>query len=261
MDLSLNGKTALVCGSSQGIGKATAIELAKSGAQVVLFARNKKRLASVAEKLDRSGGQKHAILVADFSRPEEVKRVINDYAENHRIHILVNNTGGPPGGAISEANEASFTDAFQQHLLNNHAILKALIPGMKAAGYGRVINIISTSVKQPLPGLGVSNTIRGAVANWAKTMANELGEYGITVNNVLPGATMTQRLQSIAENKANQLGLSAKKVLNAMALDTPLKRIGKPEEVANAVAFLASPAASYIHGINLPVDGGRTRSL
>ncbi len=261
MDLNLNGKTALVCGSTQGIGKATAIELALLGADVVLFARNETKLKQTLTELDSSKGQNHKYLVADFSDPAIVKATIQTFAEQTPVHILVNNTGGPAGGPIVEAEDHSFLSAFQQHLINNHNILKALVPGMRSAGYGRVINIISTSVKQPLTGLGVSNTIRGAVASWAKTMANELGQYGITVNNVLPGATMTSRLESIAENKAKASGLNKDEVLNQMAAATPAKRIGQANEVANAIAFLVSPAAGYINGINLPVDGGRTGSL
>ena len=261
MDLNLKGKTALVCGSTQGIGKATAIELALLGADVVLFARNESKLQQVLEELDKSKGQDHNYLVADFSDTELVNSTVQTFAEQTPVQILVNNTGGPAGGPIIEAEDHSFLSAFQQHLINNHNILKALVPSMRSAGYGRVINIISTSVKQPLTGLGVSNTIRGAVASWAKTMANELGQFGITVNNVLPGATMTARLESIAENKAKAIGLSKDEVLNQMAAATPAKRIGQAIEVANAIAFLASPAAGYINGINLPVDGGRTGSL
>lgn len=261
MDLNLKGKTALVCGSTQGIGKATAIELALLGADVVLFARNEKKLLQVLEELDKNKGQNHKYLIADFSDTELVKSTVQTFAEQTTVHILVNNTGGPAGGPIIDAEDHAFLSAFQQHLINNHNILKALVPGMKTAGYGRVINIISTSVKQPLTGLGVSNTIRGAVASWAKTMANELGQYGITVNNVLPGATMTARLESIAENKAIASGLNKDEILNQMAAATPARRIGQANEVANAIAFLASPAAGYINGINLPVDGGRTGSL
>jgi len=261
MNLNLKGKTAIVCGSTQGIGKATAIELALLGADVVLFARNEKKLQQVLKELDSGKGQNHKYLVSDFSDTELVRSTIQTFAEQTTVHILVNNSGGPPGGPIIDAEDHAFLSAFQQHLINNHNILKALVPGMRSAGYGRVINIISTSVKQPLTGLGVSNTIRGAVASWAKTMANELGQYGITVNNVLPGATMTSRLESIAENKAKATSLNKDKVLNQMAAATPAKRIGQANEVANAIAFLASPAAGYINGINLPVDGGRTGSL
>jgi len=261
MNLNLKGKTALVCGSSQGIGKAAAIELALLGANVVLFARNEIKLKQVIEGLDNSLGQVHSFLVADFSEPESVKTSIKILANKTQVNILINNTGGPAGGPITEAKSEAFLAAFQQHLINNHTILQALLPGMITSGYGRVINIISTSVKQPLTGLGVSNTIRGAVANWAKTMANELGQFGITVNNVLPGATLTARLESIAENKAKALGITPDEVLSQMADSTPARRIGQANEVANAIAFLATPAAAYINGINLPVDGGRTGCL
>jgi 3-oxoacyl-[acyl-carrier protein] reductase len=174
---------------------------------------------------------------------------------------LINNTGGPKSGPIVDAEVSEFLAAFNQHLICNHILMQAVVPGMKAAGFGRIINIISTSVKQPLPNLGVSNTIRGAVASWSKTLANELGAFGITVNNVLPGATNTQRLTEIAKVKADKTGESIAEILAEMGQESPMKRIAEPEEVAAAVAFLASPAASYINGINVPVDGGRTKSL
>ena len=177
------------------------------------------------------------------------------------MHILVNNTGGPAGGQAIDAEVNEFTSAFNNHLICNHNLVQCVVEGMKSEGYGRIINIISTSVKQPLPNLGVSNTIRGAVANWAKTLANELGQFNITVNNVLPGATDTVRLKSIIETKAEKTGQSIDSIGEVMANQSPMKRIAKPEEIANAVAFLASPAASYINGINVPVDGGRTSCL
>ena len=262
MNLDLSYKKAIVCGSTQGIGKASAIELAKMGAHVVLVARNEERLKAVCAELPAEDGQKHDYLVADFSAPESLKEVINSYIkENGPAHILINNTGGPPGGPIENATTEEFYQAFSAHLICNHIMVDAVKEGMKEAGYGRIINIISTSVKIPLTGLGVSNTIRGAVANWSKTMANELGKHHITVNNVLPGATNTARLQSIIEKKSQKEGKSADAVQRAMANAVPMQRVAEPEEVANAVAFLASPAASYINGINVPVDGGRTGSL
>lgn len=263
MDLNLRGKNAIVCGSTQGIGKSIALELALLGANVTLVARNQEKLEDVQAELDVSNGQNHDYLVADFSLPEDLKRVVESYLEesSKSIHILINNTGGPAGGPIENASVSEFTQTFSNHLICNHVLVQAVKEGMKNSGYGRIINIISTSVKQPLDGLGVSNTIRGAVANWSKTMANELGVFGITVNNVLPGATDTVRLKSIIENKAKKTGKSVEEIKTAMANQVPMKRIAKPEEVANAVAFLASPAASYINGINVPVDGGRTKSL
>lgn len=263
MNLDLTGKNAIVCGSTQGIGKAVAEELALLGANIILIARNEAKLAMVKEALDTSKGQKHHYIKADFSVPSHLKLVAEEFIEINdiQINILVNNTGGPAGGPIENAKTDEFIHAFSNHLICNHILVQAVKEGMKNSGYGRIINIISTSVKQPLNGLGVSNTIRGAVANWSKTMANELGEFGITVNNVLPGATDTVRLKSIIENKAAKTGASTDAIKTEMANQSPMKRIAQPEEVANAVAFLASPAASYINGINVPVDGGRTKSL
>lgn len=262
MNLNLKNKTALVCGSTQGIGKATAIELAKLGANIILLARNEEKLQAVLKELDNSLEQKHTYLVADFSNPGELKSTIRQFiGEGNKVHILINNSGGPKGGAIKDANPEEFMLAFNQHLICNHILVQAIYPVMIEEGYGRIINIISTSVKQPLPNLGVSNTIRGAVANWSKTLANELGVYGITVNNILPGATNTARLQSIAKIKAEQFNETIEEVFTEMASETPMKRIAQAEEIAAAVAFLASPAASYINGINVPVDGGRTKSL
>ena len=261
MQIRLEGKNALVGGSSKGIGRAVAIELALLGANVTLVARDASRLHEALAELDTSAGQEHNFLIADFADLADTHKKIHNLAAGKPIHILVNNTGGPPGGPLENATPAELLQAFNNHLLCNHLITQTLIPGMKQSGYGRIINIISTSVKQPLEGLGVSNSIRGAVANWAKTMAGELGPHGITVNNVLPGATMTGRLDEIAETRAAKLGCSKTDVYKAWIEEIPLGRIGQPGEVAAAVAFLASPAASYVSGINLPVDGGRTKSL
>jgi 3-oxoacyl-[acyl-carrier protein] reductase len=261
MELSLKGKTALVCGSTQGIGKAAALELAELGANVILLARNEDSLKMVLAELPNKN-QNHSFLVADFSQPNQLKKIISDFInDGNIIHILINNSGGPKGGAIKDATIEEFLSAFSQHLICNHILVQALYPGMIESGYGRVINVISTSVKQPLPNLGVSNTIRGAVANWSKTLAGELGVHGITVNNVLPGATNTARLQGLAKIKAEQFGETVEDVLKDMGSETPMKRIAQPEEIAAAIAFLASPAAAYINGINVPVDGGRTKSL
>lgn len=263
MNLDLTGKNAIVCGSTQGIGRAIAEELAHLGANIILIARNEEKLKTVKDDLDTSKGQDHHYLKADFSVPSHLKIVVDDFIELNdvNINILVNNTGGPPGGPIESAKTEEFIHAFSNHLICNHILVQAVKEGMKTSGYGRIINIISTSVKQPLNGLGVSNTVRGAVANWSKTLANELGEFGITVNNVLPGATNTVRLKSIIETKADKTGNSTDNIQQEMANQVPLKRIAEPEEIANAVAFLASPAAAYINGINIPVDGGRTKSL
>ena len=260
--MELSNKHAVVCGSTQGIGLESAKLMAERGANVTLVARNEEKLKTALTELDSSNGQSHNYLVADFSKPDELKSVIADFISGgNQPHILVNNTGGPKGGPIKDAGTDEFIAAFNQHLICNHILVQAIYPEMIKNGYGRIINVISTSVKQPLANLGVSNTIRGAVANWSKTLANELGQYNITVNNVLPGATNTGRLNSIAEVKAGKTNQSVDEVLGAMAEQSPMQRIAQPKEVAEAIAFLASERASYINGINVPVDGGRTKSL
>jgi 3-oxoacyl-[acyl-carrier protein] reductase len=263
MDISLMERKAFVCGSTQGIGKAAALELAALGASVVLVARNEDALRTTLEELDASQGQKHSYIAADFSEPAILKTKVAEYLAQHPepVHVLVNNTGGPAGGKAIDDDPQKFLDTFNAHLICNQILAQALVPGMKAEKYGRIINVISTSVKQPIAGLGVSNTIRGAVASWAKTLAGELGGFGITVNNVLPGSTMTGRLRSIIENKAKVAGKSVAEVEAEMQREVPAGRFGTAEEIANAIAFLASPAAAYINGINLPVDGGRTGCL
>lgn len=262
MKSDLVGKRAIVCGSSQGIGRAVAIELARLGASILLIARNESALSQVKNLLSIEAGQRHDLMALDFQQVTTLKEQIDSYITSHRsIHILVNNTGGPAAGPVFPAKPEEFVSAFSQHLICNQILTQAVVPGMKSEKYGRIINIISTSVKQPITDLGVSNTIRGAVATWAKTLANELGPFGITVNNVLPGATNTTRLKTLIESKAQKANLSPEEVANEMKSTIPAGRFGEPEELAYAVAFLASPFASYINGINLPVDGGRTSCL
>jgi 3-oxoacyl-[acyl-carrier protein] reductase len=262
MNIDLTGKTAIVCGSTQGIGKASAIELALLGATIVLVARNEDALQKTLKELDVSKGQQHHFIAVDFQSPTELKEKTTAFLlKNGPVHILVNNTGGPPGGSIITAKTEEFIQAFNNHLICNHILAQAVIEGMKKLGYGRIINIISTSIKIPLKNLGVSNTTRGAVASWAKTLSNELAPFGITVNNVLPGLTLTGRLQSIIENTSKATGKSAEEVKNEMKSEIPFGRFADAHEVANALAFLASPAASYITGISIAVDGGRTGSL
>lgn len=261
LSMDLKGKTALIAGSTQGIGLASAQSLADLGAGCTLISRNENALQQAVATLSTGQGQQHRYLVADFSDPQQVKEVIEGYVQANPIHILVNNTGGPPAGPITDATPDAFLQAFNQHLICNHILAAAVTPWMKKEGYGRIINIISTSVKIPLKNLGVSNTIRGAVASWAKTMANELAQFGITVNNVLPGATATGRLEAIINNKVAKTGLSQEEAANEMLAEIPAKRFGQPEEIAAMVAFLASPAAGYVNGTSIPVDGGRTGSI
>ncbi|QRR04199.1 SDR family oxidoreductase [Dyadobacter sandarakinus] len=262
MNLDLTGKTALVCGSTQGIGLAAANELASLGANVTLIARNEEKLRDAVESLDNSLGQLHRYVVADFSDHAQLKDAIGNYLRLcPEVHILINNTGGPAGGPIIEADTDQFVKTFEMHLVNNQFLVQSVVPFMKREGFGRIVNIISTSVKQPIVGLGVSNTIRGAVASWAKTLSLELGEFGITVNNVLPGYTDTARLEGVFTMRAKSWGKTEEEVAEQLRQSIPTRRFVQPEETGAAVAFLCSPAAASINGINLPVDGGRTESL
>tara|TARA_B110000196_G_scaffold239413_1_gene207834 strand:+ start:117 stop:893 length:777 start_codon:yes stop_codon:yes gene_type:complete len=258
MNLGLRNKNAIVCGSTQGIGRATAKELASQGVNVTLIARNKSVLKEVMSSLDTTLGQTHDYICVDFSDDNFAEKLI---ALTSTYDILVNNTGGPAAGPITDADPLDFERAFKMHLVNNQILVRKVVDGMKNNNFGRIINIISTSVKAPIQGLGVSNTIRAAVANWAKTLSLELGAYGITVNNVLPGFTNTNRLKSLISKKAGIEGKSTTEIALMMKKSVPANRFGEASEVANAVVFLSSPAASYINGINLPVDGGRTASL
>ena len=256
-------KNILVGGSTNGIGWSSAKQFAERGGNVTLVSRNIDLLKQRVSTLFNNGAQKHLIIPLDFSKPFELEKSLKEFISINSIEydIVINNTGGPPGGALENAQADDLVSALNLHLISFHTILSITLPGMKNKDSGRIINIISTSVKQPLNGLGVSNTVRGAVANWAKTLANELGPYNITVNNVLPGATNTGRLKEIIKSKAQKLNIGEKDIEEQMASQVPLKRIAEPDEVANAVLFLASSKASYINGINLPVDGGRTKSL
>lgn len=262
MNLNLQNKKAIVCGSTQGIGKASAIGLASMGAAVTLLARNKEALQATLQELPTPYGQQHDYLCADFGYPEQVQTAIEQWKSRHGgAHILVNNTGGPPSGQAIEASLAEYTDAFTKHLLCNQLLAQALVAYMKAERFGRIVNIISTSVREPIPGLGVSNTIRGAVASWAKTVSRELAPFGITVNNVLPGYTKTARLASLIKARAEKQGKTEQEVERELLDEVPAGRFAEAEEVANAVLFLCSPAAAYITGINIPVDGGKIRAL
>ncbi|MGH8475668.1 MAG: SDR family oxidoreductase, partial [Methylococcales bacterium] len=248
--------------SSQGIGRAIARKFAESGAEVVLLARDRVALNAVLSQLQQADGRRHSFIAADFADPDSLKqRLAERLPDTGPIHILINNTGGPPGGAIQSAKTDEFLDAFSKHLLCNQILTQAVLEGMKRAAFGRIINIISISVREPLAGLGVSNTVRGAVASWSKTLAGELAAFGITVNNILPGYTETTRLTSIIERKARELNKSFDQIADELKKSIPLGRFANPEEIANAAQFLASDLAAYITGVNLPVDGGRLSCL
>jgi 3-oxoacyl-[acyl-carrier protein] reductase len=261
MDLNLKGKNALVCGSTQGIGKATAIELAALGATVTLLARDEAKLKLTVNELASSHGQKHNLVVADFSFPDQVKSVVSKLLSEKEIHILVNNTGGPPAGQAIDSKPEDFLSAINAHLICSQILVQACVPGMKKNKYGRIVNIISTSVKIPIKGLGVSNTVRGAMASWSKTLSLELAPFGITVNNILPGSTKTGRIESIIQTRSQKTGKTEDEIRQEMIDEIPAGRMAEASEVASTIAFLASPAAGYINGVSLPVDGGRTGSI
>jgi 3-oxoacyl-[acyl-carrier protein] reductase len=261
MQISLEGKTAIICGSTQGIGLAIAEAFAAAGANCILIARDEARLKAAHKKLAVTGAQVHQTMVADFSDQAAVKSVFTEIAASTDAEIVVNNTGGPKPGPITEAATSEFVNAFEQHVVCNQLIAGLLLPGMKRKNYGRIINIVSTSVKLPIPNLGVSNTIRAAVAGWARTWANEVGQFNITVNNILPGLTETARLSSLITNMSEQQGVSEDQVTTQLKNSIPMKRFGQASELANLALFLASPAGSYITGTSIPVDGGRTGTL
>jgi 3-oxoacyl-[acyl-carrier protein] reductase len=262
MNLDLTNKTALVCGASQGLGLATAKELALLGATVIIASRSEEKLKQVVTQLDTKAEQQHNYVAIDLSKPGEAKAAVEAIInKGTTIHILVNNAGGPPAASMIDTDATELENAFRTHVISSHVLAQLVVPGMKAAGYGRIINIVSTSVKQPINGLGISNTVRAAVANWAKTLANEIGSFGITINNVLPGYTNTDRLNYLFDKQAADQGTDKQAILNRTVSLIPAQRLGEPGEFGAAVAFLCSPAAAYINGINLPVDGGRTGTL
>lgn len=261
MDLRLTGRHALVCGASQGIGRATAFELATLGASVTLLSRSADALAALAGELPTGQpGQVHEHVAVDMLDTDALAAAVARIVSLHAVHVVVNNSGGPPPGPAAGATPDDFLTAFRQHLLAAQVVTQACLPGMRAARYGRVVNVISTSVKEPIPNLGVSNTVRAAVAGWAKTLSAEVAPEGITVNNVLPGYTRTPRLEALVEASC-KAGRSREDVERGLLASVPAARFGDPAEVAAVIAFLASPAAGYVNGVSLSVDGGRTRSL
>lgn len=261
MHLSLEGRHALVCGASQGIGRAVAVELAQLGARVSVLARSADTLEAVAQSLPRPHGQLHGWHAVDMADTAALADMAATLVAAGPVHILVNNSGGPAGGSAHDADRAAYEAAFRQHLLAAQTLLQAVLPGMRAEGYGRLVNVISTSVKEPIPGLGVSNTIRAAMAGWAKTLAGELAADGITVNNVLPGYTRTQRLEQILADRSAASGKPREEIAKAMLASVPVGRFAEAAEIAGMIAFLCTPAAAYVDGQSIAVDGGRMQSI
>ena len=244
--INLDGKRALVCGGTSGIGKAAAISLSECGAEVVILSRS----ASGENTLNCDLEDLDSLTIS----------VTKEIEKNGNFEILINNSGGPPSGPLIDATPHDFEKAFRRHVLASQTLVQLILPGMKTANYGRIINIISTSVKEPIPGLGVSNTIRGAMASWSKTMSKELPP-SITINNVLPGFTNTERLTELKKTLSEQKGISQEEVENAWLSTVPEGRLADPSELGRVVAFLSSPAASFVRGTSIPVDGGRTGSI
>ncbi len=263
MNLDLTGKHALVCGGSQGIGLAAAIELALLGANVTLLARSTDALERALSSLPGADDptRRHAAISADMSDLAGLANQVSSLAHGQAVHILVHNSGGPPGGPAHLARAEDFEAAFRQHLLAGQVLVQAVLPGMRESGWGRIVNVISTSVREPIVNLGVSNTVRGAVAGWSKTLSRELGPLGITVNNVLPGYTRTGRLDQILADRARASATDEEVVARTMLASVPAGRFADASEIAAAIAFLASPAAAYISGVSLAVDGGRMQSI
>ena len=261
MDLDLSGKHALVCGASEGIGRAAAIELARLGADVTLLARREAALLDVLSTLPADGQQRHGFVCADVADTAALRDSVGELARQRPLHILINNTGGPPGGAAHAAGIEAYLDAFNKHLVANHTLLQAVLPGMRDARWGRIVNVISTSVYEPIPNLGVSNTVRGAVASWAKTLSRELGGDGITVNNVLPGYTRTQRLDQILADRSAATGKPQDEIAKGMLASVPVGRFADAGEIGGVIAFLCTQAAAYVNGQSLAVDGGRMQSI
>ncbi|HST26824.1 MAG TPA: SDR family NAD(P)-dependent oxidoreductase [Rudaea sp.] len=262
MNLDLRGKHALVCGGSQGIGRAAAIELAQLGADVTVLARSAQALQSVVAALPKTHPvQSHSCIVADANDHDGMRAALENLVQTRPVQILINNSGGPPGGPAHSAKVEDYVSTFRQHLGASQIALQAVLPGMRAAGFGRVVNVISTSVKEPIENLGVSNTVRAAVAAWAKTCSRELAPFGITVNNVLPGFTKTQRLTSLIAAKAKASGKSEDAIAQEMLAAVPAARFADAAELASVVAFLCTPAAAYVNGVSIAVDGGRTHAL
>lgn len=261
MNISLQEKKALVGGSSRGIGKAIAQQLAKSGASVTLMARSEEKLKSIVSELDATQGQKHNYLVVDFSNFGSFKSIMDEYFQVNTIDILINNTQGPKAGGALDIDIADYQNAFD--LLFKSVVYTTQLAQrqMVENQWGRIINVASISVKEPLSYLALSNSIRAAVVTWGKTLATDLAQHQITVNSILTGYFDTERINDLNTIKASQLGISTKEVRANMEKQVPMQRIGDPKEYGYLVTFLASEHASYITGTNIPIDGGLLKSL
>ncbi|GGG55859.1 short-chain dehydrogenase [Croceivirga lutea] len=261
MNISLKGKNALVGGSSGGIGKGIAEQLAESGASVTVMARSENKLKQLINNLPTEDGQKHEYLVVDFSDFDSYSTIISTYFKKNTVDILVNNTQGPEAGGALEKKVDDYQTAFDLLFKTIVFTTELAVEQMQKNGWGRIINVASISVKEPLNYLALSNTIRAAVVTWAKGLASDVGQFGITVNSILTGYFDTERIAQLNAKKAEKMGVSQNKVRKTMEEMVPVKRIGQPIEYGYLVAFLASEKAAFITGINMPIDGGLLKSL
>lgn len=262
MDLGLRGKVALVAASSRGLGRATAEELAAEGADLVMCARSEGPLREAATAIERASGVRVVALPADLADPDAVDRVVAQALGTFgRVDVLVTNTGGPPAGPFESHSREAWHEAVRQNLDSVLNLVRPILPGMKERRWGRIINVTSITVKQPVDNLILSNSVRAAVTGFARTLATEVAPFGVTVNNVLPGYTRTQRVEELAAKTAATRGGSPADAFAAWEREIPMRRLGEPREFGALVAFLASERASYITGTSVPVDGGWIRSL
>jgi 3-oxoacyl-[acyl-carrier protein] reductase len=262
MDLGLSGRVALVAASSRGLGRAIALELATEGARLVMCARGEEALHQARDEIARATSADIVAAPADLSDPAEVERLIALAVDRFGdIDVLVTNTGGPPPGPFESHSPQTWHSAVRQNLDSVVNLARAVLPGMKRRGWGRIVNVTSIAVKQPVEGLILSNSVRAAVTGFARTLANEVASFGITVNNVMPGYTRTDRLEELAGHVAERKGIPHERRLEAWNDEIPMRRLGEPPELAALVAFLCSERAGYITGTSIPVDGGWIRSL
>ena len=261
MKINLNNKKALVGGSSKGLGYAVAKELAKCGAIVTLASRNEPLLKKNVIELEKITGNNHNYIVVDYNNSRDYKEIIDDFFKTNSVDILVNNTQGPPSGDVLSVTESDYKNTFNLLFQNTVNTSIAALKNMKKNGWGRIINMTSVSVKEPLSYLALSNTIRSAVSSWGKTLSIESGKYNVTVNNILTGFFNTERLKELNSEKAKKFNVESKEVFKKMSEMVPMKRIGEPEEFGYLIAFLASEYADYINGANIPIDGGLLKSM
>ncbi|MEW6265860.1 MAG: SDR family oxidoreductase [Thermodesulfobacteriota bacterium] len=262
MDLGLTGRIALVCGGSKGLGRAAATALAKEGAKVIIAARGQEALNQAAADITNLTGAEVTPVSADLSDPEQARLLARSALSAWgRVDVLINNAGGPPAGLFLDFSDQDWEAAIRLNFLSAVVLTRELVPGMKERRWGRVINFTSIAVKQPIDGLILSNAVRAAVHGWAKSLSNELAAFGVTVNNVLPGYTLTERVRNLSLTLGRQRGVSPEKIIEEYEAQIPMNRLGRPEDFGHLAAFLASDLAGYITGASIPIDGGYYKGL